>query len=72
MNSQNRVIQILQLADDTTLFFGNEEAVINGLKIEEELGYVSGLMLNKDKTDWLWLGRGINKNDDLAGINWDK
>ena len=32
VNGQNKVIQISQLADDTTLFFTNEEAIINGLK----------------------------------------
>ena len=25
-----------------------------------------------DKTEGLWLGRGINWNDNLAGINWEK
>ena len=61
-----------QLIDDTTLFFANGEAIINGLKIVEEFGNVSGLKLNKDKTDGLWLGRGINRNDGLAGVNWEK
>ena len=72
VNGQNRVIQISQLVDDTTLFFANEDAIINRLKIGEEFGNVSGLRLKKDKTDGLCLGRGINRNDGLAGINWDK
>ena len=46
VNGQNKVIQISQLADDTTLFFTNEEAIINGLKMVDDFGNVSGLKLN--------------------------
>ena len=72
VNGQNKVIQISQLADDTASFFASGEAIINGLKIVEEFGNVFGLKLNKDKTDGLWLGNGINRNDGLTGTNWDK
>ena len=72
VNGQNKVIQISQLADDTASFFANGEAIINGLKIVEEFGNVYGLKLNKDKTDGLWLGSGLNRNDGLTGTNWDK
>ena len=71
-NEQNKVIQISQLADDTTLFFTNEEAIINGLKLVDDFGNVSGLKLNKEKTDGLWLCRVGNRKDNLANINWDK
>ena len=72
VNEQNKVIQISQLADDTTLFFTNEEAIINGLKLVDDFGNVSGLKLNKDKMDDLWLGRVGNRKDNMANINWDK
>lgn len=38
----------------------------------EDFGNISGLKRNKDKTDGLWLGRGWNRNDNLANINWNK
>ena len=50
------------LADDTTLFVKDEEAVTKGLRIMEESGEVSGLKC---------LGRGRNRNDLLRGIKWE-
>ena len=72
IKGENKLIQISQLADDTTLFFNNEEAIMNGLNIVEKFGKVSGLKLNKEKTEGLWLGTGENRKDLLAGVNWDK
>ena len=72
INGNKNVIQISQLADDTTLFFESEEAIKHGLKIIEDFGEVSGLKLNKEKTEGLWLGRGTNRKDNFAGINWQK
>ena len=43
-----------------------------GLRIVEEFGGVSGLKLNKRKTEGLWLGRGRNRNDLLGGIKLEK
>ena len=45
---------------------------MNGLNIVEKFGKVSGLKLNKEKTEGLWLGTGENRKDLLAGVNWDK
>ena len=72
INGNKNVIQISQLADDTTLFFESEEAIKQGLKIIEDFGKVSGLKLNKEKTEGLWRGRGTNRKDNFAGINWQK
>ena len=52
------------------MFFA--EATINGLKVDEDFCDVSGLKLNKDKTEGVWLSRGVNRNDNFASINWDK
>ena len=64
-------IQISQLADDTTLFLKDENAVKNCIQIVELFGKFSGLKLNKEKTVGLWLGNGKNRNDCLADINWN-
>ena len=34
-------------------------------------GKVSGLKLNIDKTEGLWLGAGKNRHDNFANINWN-
>lgn len=70
--NKKEYIQISQLADDTTLFLKDENAVINCLHKVEKFGTVSGLKLNKDKTEGLWLGRGTNRCDRFAGISWEK
>ena len=33
---------------------------------------MSGLALNKEKTEGLWLGRGKNRMENLAGLNWNQ
>ena len=65
-------IQVTQLADDTTVFLKNEKAIKNCLEIIQHFGNVSGLRLNIEKTEGLWLGRGKNRGDDFANINWEK
>ena len=71
INDEEKCIQISQLADDTTLFLKNENAVVKALDIVEDFGNVSGLKLNIRKTEGLWLGRGRNRNDTLGEIKWD-
>ena len=72
INGTNQYIQLTQLADDTTLFLKNEQAVKNCLKTVLTFGKYSGLRLNLDKTEGLWLGNGKNRNDNFANINWEK
>ena len=72
INTQMKTINILQLADDTTVCVENEEAIKISLAKVENFCKVSGLRLNKDKTEGLWLGRHENRNDSFAGINWGK
>ena len=72
LNNHVENIQISQLADDTTLFLKNEMSILNCLQKAEAFGKVSGLRLNKEKTEGLWLGRHVNRKDTFAGINWNK
>ena len=61
INGTNKYIQLTQLADDTTLFLKNEQAVKNCLKTVLTFGKYSGLRLNLDKTEGLWLGNEKKK-----------
>ena len=55
-----KYIQIAQLVDGTTIFLKNQKAVHNCLSIVNMFSSISWLKLNMDKTEGLWLGRGIN------------
>ena len=68
-NGENKFINIIQLADDTTLFLKNEEAILKALKIVENLSSVSGLKLIIEKTEGMWLGNKLNRNDSFGEIN---
>ena len=68
-NDNTKYIQILQLANDTTMFL-QEKADTECLNIVEQFGKVSGLKLNKEKTEGLGIRRGQNRKDTFAGINW--
>ena len=70
VKEEKRYIQVAQLADDTTVFLKNEQAVKNCLHVIKEFGKVTGLKLNMEKTEGLWLGRGKNRGDNFADINW--
>ena len=47
------------MADDTKLFLNSKQDIINALKIVENYGKLSGLKLNKSKTEATWIGRNI-------------
>ena len=72
VEGDEKTIHISQLADDTTLFLKNKEAIIKALQTVEKFGKCSGLKLNKEKTEGLWLGQGRNRDDCSAGIKWEK
>ena len=71
IKNQSKFIQVSQLADDTTVFLKNEKAIKNCLCTINTFGKVSGLKLNIDKTEGLWLGAGKNRHDNFANINWN-
>ena len=72
LKNESKYIQLTQLADDTTVFLKNEQAIKNCLKVIKEFGRVTGLKLNMEKTEGLWLGKGKNRGDNFADINWKK
>ena len=68
----NKTYKISQLADDTTLFLKDTEAlkhVLEKLKLFEKL---SCLKLNMSKTEILQIGRECNTNYTLYGLKWEK
>ena len=52
----NKEYKLLQYADDTTLILENKAAVQSALTLIQNFSLVSGLKINTDKTEAMWLG----------------
>jgi hypothetical protein len=56
LDEKNHSIKISQLADDTTLFCNSKEDVLKAMNEIEIVGLFSGLLLNRNKTEGVWIG----------------
>ena len=65
-------IKILQYADDTCGILQDIKSAKHFLKTIEEFGEYSGLKLNKEKTEGIWIGANRNKKSEPLGISWPK
>ena len=70
LDEKNHSIKISQLADDTTLFCNSKEDVLKAMNEIEIFGSFSGLLLNRNKTEGVWIGKLNNCKYKIAGINW--
>jgi hypothetical protein len=68
----NEHFKVLQYADDTVGILQDKTSAKNFLKTVEEFGKFSGLKLNKEKTEGLWIGSNKNKTSQPLGILWPK
>lgn len=68
----NNDIKILQYADDTVGILQDLNSAKHFLKTVEDFGIFSGLKLNKDKTEGLWIGSNKNEQSQPLGISWPK
>jgi len=70
INTENQThnIEICQLGDDTTFFLKNQHEITASLHIIEEYEVCSGLQLNRNKTEGLWLGRLRNIDLNMENI----
>jgi hypothetical protein len=63
-------IKISRLADDTTLFCTSKEEIYIALNEIETFGSFSGLLMNKNKTGGIWVGKLKHSKDKIEGIKW--
>ena len=70
INNIVKIIKLTQLSDDTTLFLSRKKEIGIALYIIETLGKHSGLILNRNKTEGLWIGKLKSCLDKISGINW--
>ena len=72
IDTMNHSIKISQMADDTTLFLANKRDVSLALNVIEIFGSLSGLKLNRSKTEGIWLGRLKHCKEKIENVNWTK
>ena len=56
IDEQTHSINISQLEDDTTLYFNSKNDISVAMNEIEIVGAFSGLMINRNKTEGLWMG----------------
>ena len=61
-NDRNLESKITQLADDTTVFVNDNTSVTNVINIIKEFSKPSGIDMNFEKTEGMWLGKTIPKD----------
>ena len=69
INIGDREIKIVQHADDTTLALSNKESISETIKTVELFSSVSGLKLNIEKTEGIWLGQYKGSGVKYGNIN---
>ena len=64
---EGKNVKIVQFADDTTIFLdGSESSLKQALNILEVYGSYSGLKVNKEKTQLIWIGRNRKSRKKLC------
>lgn len=64
--------KISQLADDTTCFLSDEKSGIELLNIIQNFKHCSGLKINLDKTEAVWIGSCKNFRPGILPVKWSK
>ena len=70
INIGNKQFKITQLADDTTLFLHNVTSLQNVLKILDLFKTCSGLKINREKSEAIWIGASSNYRHKPCGLKW--
>ena len=65
IDEQTHNIKISQLADDTTLYFNSKNDISVAMNEIEIFGTFSGLMINRNKREGLWIGKLKHSKDKL-------
>ena len=60
--------KLSQFADDSTCLVGNTNSVKHLLQTLKDFAKISGLKINKDKTEWMWIGSKRGADDQIEGL----
>ena len=69
IDGKTHTLKISQLADDTTLFLKSKQDISKALNMIEKFGSLSGLKLNRSKTEGIWLGKQKHCKEKYENIN---
>ena len=61
--------KVSQYCDDTTLFVKDTASAENAINTVRDFGHRSGLKLNLDKCDFMWLGQRSNLNRQFVVVS---
>jgi exonuclease III len=64
------VHKVLQFADDTILLANDKKDIKRYLHVLKQFGEVSGLKVNKSKTELVYLSNTKHKENNLFGLSW--
>ena len=67
---ENEELKIMQFADDTNGIVANLKSAKTFISVVQEFGLFSGLYMNKDKCEAIWLGKDRNNKSKPLGIAW--
>ena len=70
IDEQTHSIKISQLADDTTLYFNSKNDISVAMNEIEIFSTFSRLMINRNKTEGLWIGKLKQSKDKVENIKW--
>ena len=65
-----RMVKLLQFADDSTLIVQDEKSISEAFNIIELFSKFSGLQLDRNKTEAIWLGCWKFRQRELENIRW--
>lgn len=65
-----REVKITQYADDMTLFLDSTKSFNSVLEIIEEFGRISGLLVNYNKSEAMWIGNRRNNTHRPGKVKW--
>jgi hypothetical protein len=68
IDEQTHSIKISQSADDTTLYFNSKNDISVAMNEIEIFGSFSGLVINRNKTEGLWIGKLKHNKDKEENI----
>ena len=71
LDGKTNSLKICQLADDTTLFLKSKKDISLAINLIETFGTYSGLKLNRNKTEGMWLGKLKHSKDKFENIKWN-
>lgn len=74
LENGNKITKLSLYADDTTAFICDDLSAASLFDLLDQFGDLSGLKINKSKTEGLWLGAWKCRlgKEELFGISWPK